>query len=79
MVEICNTLIEGIFFVHERNTINEDWCPLCRVRTLFSVPVNVEMDHVEKRKMICEHEITYVFLIEQVNGELVKVVRKRIR
>ena len=71
--------IEGVFFVHGQTVIQEDWCPLCDKWTKFGNAVNIEMDRIEKRKMNCGHEMTYIFLVEQICGDSVKVVRRRIR
>jgi len=70
--------IEGVFFVHNATCIRRDWCPLCGKWTKFKDPVAIEMDHVEKRKLDCGHEITYIFLVEKIGGEKVKTFRRRI-
>ena len=78
-MESISHLIEGVFFLHGMNAISEDWCPLCKSWTRFLNPVSAEMNSFESRKLDCNHQITYVFLIEKVAGESVRVVRKRIR
>jgi len=78
MSKTDNKPIEGVFFVHGQKVIEKDWCPLCNKWTKFANPVSVKMDHIEKRKMNCGHEITFIFLVEHVCEERVKVVRKRI-
>lgn len=79
MVESRDKLVEGVFFLHGQTVIEEDWCPLCHTRTRFPDAVKIETDHIEKRRMNCGHEMIYIFLIEQICGEAVKVVRRRIR
>lgn len=70
--------IEGIFFVHSRASIEKDWCPLCNRWTKFRNPVKIKMDNIEKRNLNCGHQIIYIFLIEEICGEIVKTVRKRV-
>lgn len=78
MSNTCADFIEGVFFIHGEKPIEKDWCPFCNRWTKFANSVNIKFDHVEKRKMNCGHEITYIFLVEQIHGERIKTVRRRI-
>ena len=78
MDDIRAQFIEGVFFIHGENNIEKDWCPFCNKWTRFANPVSIQMNQIEKRGMNCGHEITYIFLVEQIYGEIFKTVRKRI-
>jgi hypothetical protein len=70
--------LEGVFFIRDQTKIPEDWCPICNKWTRFVNAINIRMNSIEKRKLDCGHEITYIFLTEQVHGENVQLVRKRV-
>ena len=70
-------ILEGVFFAFGQTLIEEDWCPFCKTWTKFGDPVNIKMDHVEKRKLVCGHVITYIFLVQYILGEGVEIIRKR--
>jgi len=69
--------LEGVFFVHAQKFISEEWCPICSKWTRFSNSVKIIMEQIQKRRLNCGHEVTYIFLVEHVNGERVEVIRKR--
>ena len=79
LIESKDVLIEGIFFLHGQNVIDQDWCPLCCAKTRFDTPVPTKTDKIEVRRMLCGHEIVYIFFSERICGEVVNVVRRRIR
>ena len=70
-------ILEGIFFVHDQTIIEEEWCPLCKEWTKFEAPVKIVMEHVDKRILNCGHELTYLFLVEHINGVRIETIRRR--